>query len=182
MKAGARHVALLRGINVGGKNSLPMKDLAEMFTAAGGKDVVTYIQSGNVVFGASAAVAAKCASSVTKAIAKKFGYDVPIVIRSADELRAAVTASPFLARGVPADELHLACLRERPTPDAAMALDGSRFAPDELEVVGADVHLHLPNGVGKSKLTNAWLDRSLATVSTLRNWRTVLKLLEIAEG
>ena len=181
-RASPKHVALLRGINVGGKHALPMKELAAMFEAGGAKDVTTYIQSGNVVFRATPAAAAKCVAAVTEAIAKRYGYDVPIVLRSAAELRAAVEASPFLAQGVSADELHLACLRDRPTKVAVAALDAARFAPDELAVVGSDVHLHLPNGVGKSKLTNAWLDRGLATVSTLRNWRTVRKLLELADG
>src|SRR5689334_13590201 len=93
------HVALLRGINVGGKDKLPMKDLVAMFVEAGGADVRTYIQSGNVVCRASPEVAARVPALVTAAIAERFGFRVPVVLHTADELREVSAHNPFLAAG-----------------------------------------------------------------------------------
>jgi uncharacterized protein (DUF1697 family) len=177
--AGA-YVALLRGINVGGKRSLPMKRLLDVFVAAGCEDVRTYIQSGNVVFRAPPALAARLSSVLPRAIAKAAGFDVPVVLRSAGELAAAVRNNPFLKMGSDAERCHLLFLADVPDAARVKKLDASRSPPDELAVVGRDVYLLLPNGVARSKLTNAYFDSALATVSTLRNWRTVLTLLDMA--
>ncbi len=174
------HVALLRGLNVGGKNRLPMKDLAEVFSAAGCLDVQTYIQSGNVVFGASAALAKRLPALVSAAISKAHGHQVPIVLRTAEELRAAARGNPFLKAGADPDALHVAFLAEVPTAAAVSALDPERSPGDDFAVRGRDVYLRLPNGVARTKLTNAYIDRTLGTISTLRNWRTLLALLELA--
>ena len=108
------HVALLRGINVGGKNMLPMATLVELFAAAGCTDVRTYIQSGNVVFAASAKIAARLGVVLTKAIERELGLSVPLVLRSADELAAAAAQNPFVKQGVDEDALHLAFLADAP--------------------------------------------------------------------
>jgi uncharacterized protein (DUF1697 family) len=180
--SGGAYVALLRGINVGGKRSLPMKKLAEAFAGAGCSDVRTYIQSGNVVFRAPPALAPKLASALPRAVAKVAGFDVPVVIRSADELRAAVKKNPFLKSGTAPELCHLMFLADVPEAARSKQLDATRSPPDELALVGRDVYLKLPNGVARSKLTNAYFDSTLATVSTLRNWRTVVTLLEMAEA
>src|SRR5690349_8286262 len=95
----ATHIALLRGINLGGKNRLPMKDLAKMFEDAGCTNVRTYIQSGNVVFSASSKLAAKMSEVIPSAILKKFHISVPVIVRSADEFKAIVNGNPFLKTG-----------------------------------------------------------------------------------
>jgi len=174
------HVALLRGINVGGKNMLPMATLVELFAAAGCTDVRTYIQSGNVVFAASAKTAARVGGAVTKAIERELGLAVPLVLRSAAELAAAAARNPYLERGVDPDELHLAFLADPPDKKQAAALDPRRSPGDAFVLRGRELYLHLPNGVARTKLTNAYLDKTLGTVSTVRNWRTVLKLVELA--
>jgi uncharacterized protein (DUF1697 family) len=178
----AAHVALLRGINVGGKRSLSMKRLAEVFVAAGCSDVRTYIQSGNVVFRAPPALSTRLSAVLPKAIAKMAGFDVPVVLRSVDELRLAVKKNPFLRAGVEPAECHLMFLSDVPEGGRVKQLSTARSPGDEFVVLGRDVYLRLPNGAGRSKLTNAYFDGTLATVSTLRNWRTVLVLLEMAEA
>lgn len=175
------HVALLRGVNVGGKNKLPMKDLAAMFEAAGCREVRTYIQSGNVVFRASKAVASRARRSVEAAIAKRLGKDVPVILRTVAEMREAVRENPFATPNTDAKSLHVAFLAARPSASRVKALDTDRSPPDELAVHGSEVYLRLPNGVARTKLTNAYLDGRLATTSTVRNWRTVQKLLEMLE-
>jgi uncharacterized protein (DUF1697 family) len=174
-----KHVALLRGINVGGKNLLPMKDLAKIFVTAGCRDVRTYIQSGNVAFSATTGVVKKLPESVSRSIAKSFGYRVPVVVRSHEQLATVLRDNPFLRAGEVEKTLHVAFLADVPAADAVAKLDPDRSPPDRFCVVGQEVYLHLPNGVGNSKLTNAWLDSKLSTVSTMRNWATVLKLFEM---
>lgn len=174
-----KHAALLRGINVGGKNKLPMKDLAEIFAEAGCREVATYIQSGNVVFLATAAVLKKLAGAIEAKIGERFGYKVPVVIRSHEELSAVVRENPFLRAGEPESTLHVAFLAATPEASAIAKLDPDRSPPDRFAVMGKEVYLHLPNGAGNSKLTNAWMDAKLSTISTARNWNTVLKLVEM---
>jgi len=175
------YVALLRGINVAGKNKLAMADLCEMFVAAGASDVQSYIQSGNVVFKAPVRLAERMPELITRAIKKATRYDVPVVLRSAAELGLVLACNPFL-KSKKVESLHMMFLADRPSPKAVAGLDPNRSAGDEFKVIGRDVYLCLPNGVGKTKLSNAYFDSRLSTVSTIRNWRTVQKLLELAEG
>ena len=177
----ATFVALLRGINVGGKNKLPMKDLVAMFERAGCVTTRHYIQSGNVVFSAAPALAAKIPAVVAAAIEKGFGLRVPVVVRSEKELRAVATANPFVAAGVDLDALHVMFLADQPSKAGVAALDPARSPPDEFVVNGREVYLACPNGVGRTKLSNAWFDTKLGTISTARNWRTVLKLVAMCD-
>jgi uncharacterized protein (DUF1697 family) len=178
-KKSSRHVAFLRGINVGGKNMLPMKELASLFAHAGCTDVTTYIQSGNVLFTANDAVVAQQAAEIAYQIDARFGLRVPVVLRSAAELTVAVQNNPFRRAGAAEDRLHVYFLAGRPDAAEVAALDASRSAPDAFAVVGREVYLQLPNGMARTKLTNAYFDSKLRTVSTARNWRTVLKLAEL---
>ncbi len=178
----ATHVALLRGINVGGKHKLPMKDLAALFEAAGCAEVSTYIQSGNVLFKASAALAKKVPGLVCAGIREGFGFDAPVVLRSGEELKRAIEGNPFLQEKVAEESLHLIFLEREPSAEQAASLDPNRSPGDRFIVRGREVYLHLPNGAADTKLTNAWLDSKLKTVSTGRNWRTVMTLLERLEG
>jgi uncharacterized protein (DUF1697 family) len=178
----ATHVALMRGINVGGKNKLPMKDLAEMFAGAGCGDVRTYIQSGNVLFTAPRNLATRLPGLIVARITERFGYRTPVVLRTADELRDAHANNPFLAQGAAEETLHVMFLADAAGPGAVAGLDPDRSPGDAFVVRGRDVYLRLPNGVADTKLTNAYFDSKLATVSTGRNWRTVTKLLELMKG
>lgn len=173
------YVALLRGINLGGRQ-LPMKDLVAMFERAGCVEVRSYIQSGNVVFKASEKTAKGIAAVVEKAIRARYEYDAPVVVRSASELALVAKKNPFLKPGVDTKRLHVAFLASEPAPADAAAIDAKRSPPDELALRGRDIYLHFPNGVAKSKFTNAYFDSKLKTTSTIRNWTTVLKLLEMA--
>lgn len=176
----ASYVALLRGVNVGGKNRLPMAELSAIFERAGCTGVRTYIQSGNVVFGASARVAAQVGAQVSAALAERLGLRVPLVLRSAAELRAVVEGNPFLREREDPKRLHVAFLERAPTASARAALDPSRSPPDRFVARGRELYLCCPNGMARTKLTNDYLDRTLGTVSTVRNWSTVLALCELA--
>ena len=174
------HVALLRGINVGGKNKLPMKELARLFTNAGCKDVQTYIQSGNVIFRASSTAATRVPKTIANAITDEFGYTVPVVTRKADELLQIAKKNPFLEADKDPTKLHVAFLSSKPSAAKTRLLDPTRSTPDEYTVRGSEVYLFCPNGMARTKLTNAYFDSKLGLVSTVRNWKTVTKLLELA--
>jgi uncharacterized protein (DUF1697 family) len=113
-RTAATHVALLRGINIGGRNSLPMARLVGLFEDAGCERVRTYIQSGNVVFEAPAVRARLIPAAVTSAIATNLELDVPIVTRTASELERIVSANPFVASGTDLGHLHVGFLADRP--------------------------------------------------------------------
>ncbi len=176
--AGA-NVALLRGINVGGKNKLPMAELAAMFREAGCDDVRTYIQSGNVVFRSSPEMAGDIPSLISASIMEQFGYSIPVVTRTAGEFREIVQVNPFAETGAEANKLHVMFLADLPDRAHVEVLDPNRSPGDEFAVMGREVFLHFPNGVARSKLTNAYFDSGLSTISTSRNWRTVGKLLDM---
>jgi uncharacterized protein (DUF1697 family) len=167
-------VALLRGINVGGKNILPMKSLAEIFRNAGAEDIKTYIQSGNVLF--RAAHPDKIAAKVSAQILTDFSLKVPVITRSAAEIAAATTANPFLQSGIDPSLLHVVFLAGQPSPEQIAKLDPTRSSPDEFALIGRDLYLHLPNGAALTKLTTTYFDATLKTTGTQRNWRTVLTL------
>ena len=178
-RAAPTHIALLRGINVGGRNSLPMAHLVGLFEDAGCERVRTYIQSGNVVFESPVARARLIPAAVTSAIATNLGLDVPIVTRTASELERIVSANPFVAPGTDLGHLHVGFLADRPHAARGSALDPNRSPPDEFTLHGSELYLRCPNGMAHTKLTSAYFDTTLQTVTTIRNWRTTLKLLEL---
>jgi uncharacterized protein (DUF1697 family) len=178
----ATHLALLRGINVGGKNKLPMNALVEIFVESGCKDVQTYIQSGNITFNASAKAAASVAGRVTAKITERFGYRTPVILRTVEQLRDVTLHNPFLDAGATPEALYVMFLADTPASASVQKLDPDRSPPDAFQVRGQEIYLHLPVGVANSKLTNAYFDTKLSTIGTSRNWRTVTRLLELMES
>ena len=118
---------------------------------------------------------------VAAEIKRRFGVATPVILRSGAELRVIVAGNPFLRAGVDPAVLHVMCLANSPSREQVAALAPDRSPPDAFVVRGKDIYLHLPNGVARSKLTNAYFDKTLRTVGTARNWRTMTRLLEAAE-
>jgi uncharacterized protein (DUF1697 family) len=176
------HVALLRGLNVGAKNLLPMQDLAEMFVEAGCVGVSTYIQSGNVIFCAARALVTELPERIAGRIEERFGYRVPVILRTAKQLSDTIRDNSFVKNGADEKALHVYFLASVPKAEDLAKLDPNRSWPDTYVVHNREIYLHLPNGMARTKLTNAYFDSKLATTSTARNWRTVLKLFELMEG
>jgi len=172
----AAHLALLRGINVGGANKLPMNELRDLFVAAGCRDVRTYIQSGNVIFRADPQIVASLPSVMTTRIAERFGFRVPLVMRTAAQIGDVIEHSPFIVEGAATETLHVLFLADLPPAPRVVALDPDRSPPDTFIVRGQEIYLRLPHGAARTKLTNAYFDATLATTSTARNWRTVTTL------
>jgi uncharacterized protein (DUF1697 family) len=176
------YLALLRGVNVGGKNKLPMKDLIEICLGAGCKDVRTFIQSGNVVFSADRPRGTELARQIASSITERFEYRTPVILRTLKQLMDVVTNNPFLEQGGAEDALHVLFLADTPNANVVAGLDPDRSPGDVFVVRGQEVFLKLTNGVADSKLTNNYFDKKLGTISTGRNWRTVTKLLELMKG
>ena len=182
-RAGHTWIALLRGINVGGHRKVPMAELRELCARLRFEEVATYIQSGNVVFRAAQAKAAEVEAALARAIERRFGFDVSVMVRDVPELDAVVAGNPFLAEGVDdTSRLHVSFLGAEPPAAVAEEYRRLRLGGDELRLVGREAYLHVPGGMGKSKLTPTFLERALGTPGTARNWRTVNTLLEMGRG
>jgi uncharacterized protein (DUF1697 family) len=164
---------------VGGKNLLPMKTLTGLFADAGCGEVRTYIQSGNVVFTAAPRLADELSSVISVRIQESLGLSVPVVLRTEEEMERIATSNPFRQRGVPEDITYVMFLANKPASHAVASLDPDRSPGDEFILQGSEIYLHLRKGAATTKLTNAYFDSKLKTVSTARNWRTVLKLRDM---
>jgi uncharacterized protein (DUF1697 family) len=170
-------VVLLRGINVGGKGKLPMAQLREIATAAGLEEVRTYIQSGNVVARAPRGSTSALATRLRRGIAAATSLDPEVSVRTGAELAEAVAANPFVARGEDPAHLHVTFL-SHPAARVLAGHDPAAWAPEEVVAIGRELHLLLPEGMGRSKLAAALARR--ADGGTTRSWRTVTTLLDMA--
>lgn len=175
-------VALLRGINVGGKNLLPMKELARMFSSGGCSGVNTYIQSGNVVFCADQKLRNKLPAMVSDEIARRFAFHPEVIVRTMAQMGEILAHNPFLKPGVDERTLAVTFLRDAPTAEQIAGLDPDRSPPDKFVVRGAEIYMQFPNGMGRTKLTSAYFDSRLKTTGTARNWRTTLTLYEMMKA
>jgi uncharacterized protein (DUF1697 family) len=167
-----RYAAMLRGINLGSRNRVAMPALRELFESLGFSDVVTYVQSGNVVFSSSSK---PDGSVLARRIETDLGATSPVLIRSAAQLKKLVAGNPFKDVA----NTHVTLLDGTAKPADVKAIDAEKFAPDEFAVVGSDVYLRCPNGYGRSKLNNAFWEKKLGRVATTRNWKTVTALADL---
>jgi uncharacterized protein (DUF1697 family) len=172
-------VALLRGVNLGPNNRLPMAELKSLFEECACNESETYIQSGNVVFEAKEKLLAGLEARLAKKIEERFGCRVPVLLRSREQLDHVLRNNPFAKADVENKILHVVFLAAPPGPDLIAKLQPERSPPDEFRVAGCAIYLRLPNGGAKSKLTTGYFDSRLKTVSTVRNWRTVGTLAEM---
>jgi uncharacterized protein (DUF1697 family) len=170
------YVALLRGVNVGGNNKLPMKSLCVLCEAQGCKAVRTYIQSGNVVFRANAKLAAGFAAKLKAQIKNEFGFETTVILRRAAELRAVTENNPF-----PVAHSYVMFLAAEPNLTDVVKLNPVCEGEEAFSLRGKEIFLYLPNGAGRSKLASYGYDKILRTVSSTRNWRTVQQLLALVE-
>jgi uncharacterized protein (DUF1697 family) len=169
-----RQIALLRGVNVGGKKKVAMARLRALLEDLGHDDVRTYLNSGNVVFSGRR----RSVKHLEAALADTFGFDVPVVLRTRDELAEVVKANPLRKVATdPAKHLVVFCAE-----NAEVTLDPDDFEPETFVVRGREVYLWLPGGIGTSPLASVLAAKPLGTNSTARNWRTVEKLLALADG
>jgi uncharacterized protein (DUF1697 family) len=166
----ATHIAFLRGINVGGKNLIKMPALKAHFEALGLENVSTYLQSGNVLFTAK-----------SKRLPIEYGLEVPVVVFSGEELAEVIRNNPFPEATADPAKLLVMFLATSPTENQVAGLDPNRSRLDRFRVVNRQIYIQLARGAADTKLTNAYFDSKLKTVSTGRNWRTVTTIFELMQ-
>lgn len=178
-----RYVALLRGINVGRNKRVGMSDLRTLVADLGHTDVVTHLQSGNVVFTAGRRSPAKLATEIERQIVDRLALESKVVVVTAQDLRRVVDANPLAAAEDDPSRFLVTFLATRPAPAAMKAVAAARFDHDEIRVGVQEVYMWHHQGLAGSGVPLNFLDRTLGPgVYTARNWNTVTKLLELAGG
>ena len=175
------YVALLRGVNVGGRSKVAMAELRNVFLDVGCTDVRTYIQSGNVVFRCKRS-AGSVAGEVAARLAASHELDVAVIVRSSRELDEVVDRNPFGGRARDESKLHVTFLAGNPPKQSVAATRARSFSPDEFWVLDREVYVYCPNGYGRTKINNTFFERSLGVAATTRNWNTVTTLARMATG
>lgn len=177
----AVYIALLRGINVGGKNLIKMDALRAVCESIQLRNVRSYVQSGNIVFRAKGADAAKLAERIESAIENEFGFRPRVILRTPAEWREVIARSPFARGDFEPSKLLVHFLASDPGEEARERARGISAAPEELHVFERELYIHYPNGMGRTKLSMAAVERALKVTGSGRNWNSVLKLLQMAE-
>lgn len=172
-------VALLRGINVGGNNPLPMKDFARLLQALGAQDVQTYIQSGNAVFRMDDAHCDKLAAQIASAIQQACAFEPMVLVMPLQQLEQAMAHNPYPEAQVPGNTLHLGFLAQEPAQADRGKMEALRAESERYALIDRVFYLHAPDGIGRSKLA-ARAEKLLGVGMTMRNWQTVQRLAELA--
>jgi uncharacterized protein (DUF1697 family) len=176
-----RFVAMLRAVNVTGRNRVKMPELKALVEGLGHTDVVTYLQSGNVVLTARQG-AGKIEQELERALDADLGVGVRVLVRTGAELAEVARHNPFLAEGAEPKQLHVTFLATAPDRAKVSAVPADAGGRDQFRVGGREIYLHCPDGYGRSKLINSFWEKRLALEATTRNWNTVVHLLELAEA
>lgn len=176
-----RYALLLRGVNVGTKNSLPMAELRAMLTNLACTEVQTYVQSGNAVFGTKRSEAA-LTKAIEQALAAYMGRPIATTLRTFDQLKAIVDGNPFARVATDPAHLCVTFLSHAPTKAEVAPLHAQSWTPELFEVVGKEIYTWYPSGQGRSPLAVALGKLSLRGAVTTRNWNTVQKLMEMLDG
>ena len=176
-------ICMLRGVNVGGHNQIRMDALRALCVSLKCGNPQTYVQSGNVVFDSAEKDLPKLSRQIAAAIEQKCGFRPSVLLRTASQMLGVVARNPFARRsGIEPAKLLVTFLAEKPGREAAAALQRLNINPEELHLIGSELYIYFPIGMGKSKLNWSSLDKTLKTTGTGRNWNTVTKLLEMADS
>ena len=170
---------MLRGVNVGGNKKIKMSTLAALYESLGFKDAKTYIQSGNVVFSSHEPSPSALSKRIERAIKESFGFDAAVVVRTKAELEKAIDNNPFKDKDP--DKLHVTFLSDAPANRTLDVFDAAKDESEEYSISGKEVYLFLPNGYGRTKLSNNFFEKKLNVSATTRNWRTVNVLTGMAK-
>lgn len=168
-------IALLRGINVGGRNTIKMDDLRELLKSLGFSNARTYIQSGNVVFDAPNRSAAELGDMIADAVEKSRGFRPSVHLVTPDRFERAIEENPYPEADDAPKSVHLFFLASSPSNPELEKLDALRAPTERFHLADDVFYLHAPNGIGRSKLASS-VERTLGVGTTARNWRTCRKL------
>jgi uncharacterized protein (DUF1697 family) len=176
------YVAILRGINVGGKRMIKMDALKQLFASMGFSNIETYIQSGNVFFQCKKTSEEKLAAAIAKEIENAFAFDVPTIVKNIEALKQIITNNPFAKdKKKLAEHLHVTFLADTPIKENIDGITKINFGDDTFAVIDKAVYLYCPNSYSSSKLTNGFFENKLKVIATTRNWKTCNELVNIAE-
>lgn len=169
-----QYVALLRGINVGGKRKLLMKDLKQLFNKLGFRNIITFIQSGNVIFEYKSTNNSTLETSISEAILKQFNYDVPVIVRSQEEWNDLIQSNPFINEDI--NKLHLILLQDSPPQESISKLNKIKSPDDQFVIDNQHIYILCHGPFHKTKFTNASIEKHLKLSATTRNWKTISKI------
>jgi uncharacterized protein (DUF1697 family) len=173
-------IALLRGINVGGKNTVRMAELVSLLQSLHFTNVRSYLQSGNFVFDYNRAGPSALSHAIEQAISMKFGLDVKVIVRTAEELRSLISGNPLLdTPKIDKEKLHVTFLMDAPQKSDISYFEAAKDPEEQLRIKGKEVFLYCPNGYGRTKLSNQAFEKKLGATATTRNWKTVNALAEM---
>lgn len=177
-----KYISILRGINVSGQKKIQMSVLKSLYGLLGFQNVVTYIQSGNVIFDATVKNKTDLKAMIEKAIEEKYKFHVPVEIRTNREFANIVKSCPYDSIYLAEDGTKVLVTFLSSNPTRAKVADVMKyvFAPEKLVIRGKEVYLYCPNGYGKSKLSNTFLENKLGIEATTRNWKSIHKLYELS--
>jgi uncharacterized protein (DUF1697 family) len=177
------HVALLRGINVGGHKQVAMADLRDLLTHLGFSNAQSILQSGNLVFRSQTRTGAPLERFLEQEARKRLDLQADFLVRTAEEWKAIVAANPF-RKEAQRDPGHLlvVCFKDPPDPKAVEALRAAMTGPERVHAKGREAYIVYPDGIGRSRLTHTLIERQLGVRGTGRNWNTVLKIGLCADG
>jgi len=175
------YIALLRGINVGGNNILPMKELVQLLEQLGFLQVKTYIQSGNVVFISGENNTPELRQKIRTAIQKKYGFEPHVFLLTSDELAQAISVNPFPEAEQDFRSLHLYFIESDPVNPDFNRLENLRKDNERFKLAGRVFYLHAPDGIGQSKLAER-VEKALDVMVTARNWRSVCEIKKLADA
>jgi uncharacterized protein (DUF1697 family) len=161
-----------------------MAGLKAMYEALQCKDVVTYIQSGNVIFKRADDISqSDLVENIQNAIVEKYKFEVPVIIRTKARIERIIAENPFLQQSdVDPEKLHVTFLSNLPGEEKIKKIETSNFLPDQFKITGEEVYLYCPSGYGNTKLSNTFFENKLKVTATTRNWRTINKLLELCKA
>lgn len=177
-----RYVALLRGINVGGKNKVPMQTLRDLLARIGATDARTHLQSGNAVFTHEEEDTDRLAADLRQAIADELGLTISCLVRTGADLRRVVEANPFPMDRVDGSRFLVVFLSGPPPLDKLATIDAAAYVPDVFQPGEREIYAHFPDTIRDSKLAALFTDRWLGMTATARNWNTVTRLLALSES
>ncbi len=177
-----KYISILRGINVSGQKKIKMLELKSLYESLGFQNVVTYIQSGNVIFDASDKNKSNIKTLVEEAIEKKYKFHVPVEIRTKREIENIIKNSPFGPVDLAEDGTKVLVTFLCAKPDRVKVANVLNYVvlPEKLVVKGKEVYLYCPDGYGKSRLSNTFLENKLGVEATTRNWKSVHKIYELS--
>lgn len=176
------YISILRGINVSGQKLIKMDALRKSYENLGFCNVTTYLQSGNVIFSANNAKPNELAQTITRQIERDFGFDVPVIVLTIDNLKQIIDNNPFLKDSdKDTTFLHVTFLSSKPQKFDFKTIEEKKLSGEEISFADNAVYLYCPNGYGKTKLNNSFLENKLKVGATTRNWKTTTELLKIAQ-